>query len=85
MCNLVVLASYFLYENFYNIFTEYENLSEKSLEMIVHEQNKKENHNKKSLNQDISLSLLYYYSQFCNQKHLKFTPDSFSKFVFHTM
>jgi hypothetical protein len=28
---------------------------------------------------------LYYYSQFCNQKHLKFTPDSFSKFVFHTM
>ena len=73
MCNLLVLSSYYLYDNFYNVFNIFKNLEEKSLENIL----QKEREKKESLN----LFLLKYYFQYCEQENLTFNPDSFSKFM----
>lgn len=73
MCNLLVFASYYLYDKFYNVLNKFEKLEEKSLENILKEEYK----GKKSLN----LFLLKYYFQYCEQENLTFNPDSFSTFI----
>jgi len=73
MCNLLVLSSYFLYDNFYKVLNKFNNLSEKSLENILIEE-------KKEIN-SLELFILKYYFQYCEQENLNFNPDSFSKFI----
>jgi len=77
ICNLLVFSSYYLYDNFYNVLREYENLSEKSLENIIIEEKKAQNKEEENLN----LFLLKYYYQYCEQLNLKFTADSFTRFI----
>ena len=73
ICDLLVFASYYLYDKVYKVLEKYDNLSEKSLENIL----KKEEKNKKEIN----LFFLKYYFQYCKQKNLKMNPDSFSRFI----
>jgi len=73
ICNLLVFASYYLYEKFYNVLNKYEKLNKKSLENILKEENKE-----KAV---LDFFLLKYYFQYCEQENLTFNPDSFSKFV----
>jgi len=40
ICNLLIFASYFLYENFYNVLNKFEKLDKKSLENILLEEKK---------------------------------------------
>jgi hypothetical protein len=73
ICNLLIFASYFLYENFYNVLNKFEKLDKKSLENILLEEKK----DKKNL----EILILKYYLQYCEQLNLKFTADSFAKFI----
>ena len=78
ICSLLVFSSYYLYDRFYNILNKYDNLSEKSLENILEEEEKFHKSEQKSF----SKFLLKYYYQYCKQKNLSFNPDSFSKFIY---
>ena len=73
VCNLLVFASYFLYENFYNVLNKFESLENKSLENILIEEEKDKN--------NLELLILKYYFQYCEQLNLKFTSDSFARFI----
>lgn len=77
MCNLLVFASYYLYDKYYRVLKKYESLSEKSLEKIIKEEEKI----KKTQEEKLYIFLLKYYYQYCQQKNLKFTVDSFSRFI----
>lgn len=91
LCELLVIASYYLYDTFYGVLHQYEELSEKSVEGILEkeEREKKERERKewekeqKNSEKLFSLFLLKYYSQYCIQKNLKLNPDSFARFIFH--
>ena len=78
MCNLLVLSSYYLYDTFYNVFKKYDDLSEKSLECILEQ----EKITSKKESEYLYLFLLKYYYQYCKQKNVDFTPDSFTKFIY---
>lgn len=73
ICNLLVFASYYLYENFYNVLKKCEKLEKKSLENILTEEKKDKN--------NLELLILKYYFQYCEQLNLKFTADSFARFI----
>ena len=77
VCNLLVISTYYLYDNFYNVLQKYDYLSEKSLENIIIEEDKAEYKSRK----DFNLFLLKYYYQYCKQLNLKMTADSFAKFI----
>ncbi len=77
MCNLLVFSSYYLYDTFYNVLNKYDNLSEKSLENIINQ----EEIEKQSKENNFNIFLLKYYYQYCKQKNLEFNPDSFTKFI----
>jgi len=77
MCNLLVLTSYFLYDNFYKVLNKFNNLSKKSLENILIEEEKEKN--------SLELFILKYYFQYSEQENLDFNPDSFSKFIHFEM
>lgn len=77
ICNLLVISSYYLYDKFYNVLKKYDDLSEKSLENIIIEEEKAKSKDK----QDFNLFLLKYYYQYCKQLNLKITADSFAKFM----
>ena len=76
-CNLLVWASYYLYDKFYDVLNKFESLSENSLEYILKEEEK----GKKKAKDSFPLFLLKYYFQYCEQENLSFNPDSFSKFI----
>jgi len=73
ICNLLIFASYFLYKNFYNVLNKFETLDKKSLENILLEEKKDKN--------NLEILILKYYFQYCEQLNLKFTSDSFSRFI----
>jgi len=73
ICNLLIFASYFLYENFYNVLNKFEKLDKKSLENILLEEKKNKN--------NLEILILKYYFQYCEQKNLQFTTDSFARFI----
>lgn len=73
ICNLLIFASYFLYEKFYNILNRSEKLDKKSLENILIEEKKDKN--------NLEILILKYFFQYCEQKNLQFTADSFARFI----
>jgi len=73
ICNLLIFTSYFLYENFYNVLKRFEKLDKKSLENILLEEKKDKN--------NLEILILKYYFQYCEQKNLQFTADSFARFI----
>jgi len=73
ICNLLVFASFYLYEKFYNVLNKFEKLDKKSLENILIEEEKTKN--------NLEIFILKYYFQYCEQLNLNFTADSFAKFI----
>ena len=73
ICNLLVFASYYLYEKYYNVLKKFDTLEKGSLENILIEEWKDKN--------NLELLILKYYFQYCEQLNLKFTADSFAKFI----
>lgn len=71
ICNMLGFA------NYYNVFQKFNDLEEKSLEWILEQESLQQKHSIDLFN----LSVLIFYFQFCAQKNLDFTPDSFAKFV----
>lgn len=89
-CNLLVIATYYFYDKFNLIKSEIEFTKwslEESMSKREQKKEKKQWKQKKQYSkEELFISfILKYYLQYCMQKWLKQTVDSFTKFIFHEM